>query len=47
MLPLLWGCLLRVGMSVPAHPRGPGGLLAWLENGGWLKPPTPEEGFGR
>ena len=46
MLPLLWGVLLWVGMSVPAHPQA----IERLERQGkrgWLKPPPPEEGFGR
>jgi len=44
---LPWNGLLRVGMSVPAHPLGR--INGWwcMGNRGWLKPPPPEERFDR
>ena len=38
--------LLRVGMSVPAHRHANEGLEGY-GNRGWLKPPPPEEGYGK
>ena len=41
--PAALGCLLWVGMSVPAHPQANEGLVGYGKRG-WLKPPPPEEG---